>query len=159
MAKLEKATFAAGCFWGVEEIFASTKGVKATMVGYTGGNMVNPTYKDVCSSMTGHAEAVEVEFDPKEVSYEALLDIFWANHNPTMMNRQGPDVGDQYRSAIFYHSDKQKKAAEKSKDKIESSGKWKKPIVTQIAAAVKFYKAEDYHQRYLQKRGLSNCHV
>ena len=159
MAKLEKATFAAGCFWGVEEIFASTKGVKATMVGYTGGNMVNPTYKDVCSSMTGHAEAVEVEFDPKEVSYEALLDIFWANHNPTMMNMQGPDVGDQYRSAIFYHSDKQKKAAEKSKDKIESSGKWKKPIVTQIAAAVKFYKAEDYHQRYLQKRGLSNCHV
>src|SRR3989344_230050 len=140
--KLEKATFAAGCFWGVEEIFMSTKGVKETAVGYTGGRMDNPTYKDVCTDRTGHVEAVQVVFDPKEVSFEALLEIFWNNHNPTTPNRQGPDVGSQYRSAIFYHNEKQKKIAEKSRE--QKAGKFKSKIVTEIVPAAEFYKAEEY---------------
>ena len=156
--KTEKATFAAGCFWGVEETFRKTKGVVGTMVGYTGGTMKNPTYEDVCTDETSHAEAVQVEFDPKIISLEELLDIFWQNHNPTQLNRQGPDIGTQYRSAIFYHNEKQKKAAIKSKEILDKSGKYSKPIVTEIVPAVDFYKAEEYHQRYLEKRGLKICH-
>lgn len=155
----EKATFAAGCFWGVEEMFRHLNGVKATMVGYTGGHMANPSYEKVCSDETGHAEAVEVTYDPSLVTYEDLLKIFWDNHNPTTRNRQGPDVGTQYRSAIFYHSDEQKAAAEQSRASVAASGKWKQPIVTEIVPAVSFYKAEEYHQQYLEKRGLSTCHT
>lgn len=156
--KTEKATFAAGCFWGVEEAFRKTKGVVNTMVGYTGGKMKNPTYEDVCSDETGHAEAVQVEFDPKKVSYEKLLDTFWQNHDPTQLNMQGPDVGSQYRSAVFYHNERQRKAAIKSKETLNKSGKYSKPIVTGILPAADFYKAEEYHQRYLEKRGLKICH-
>ena len=156
--KTETATFAAGCFWGVEEAFRKTKGVINTMVGYTGGKMKNPTYEGVCSDETGHAEAVQIEFYPKKVSYEKLLDIFWQNHDPTQLNRQGPDVGSQYRSAIFYHTEKQKKAALKSKEILDKSGKYSRPIATQILPAADFYKAEEYHQRYLEKKGLNVCH-
>lgn len=148
--KTETATFAAGCFWGVEEAFRKKKGVVGTMVGYTGGKMKNPSYGDVCSDETGHAEAVQIEFDPKKVSYEKLLDIFWQNHDPTQFNRQGPDVGSQYRSAIFYHTEKQRKAAIKSKEMLEKSKKYSKPIATQILPAADFYRAEEYHQRYRQ---------
>jgi peptide-methionine (S)-S-oxide reductase len=155
----ETATFAAGCFWGVEEMFRHLPGVIDTMVGYTGGKMQNPTYEDVCTSRTGHAEAVQVIYDPEKVAYEKLLDVFWTNHNPTTVDRQGPDIGTQYRSAIFYHSPEQKKIAEASRERLEKSGKWKNPIVTQIVPAETFYKAEEYHQRYLEKRGLSTCHV
>src|SRR3989338_7153726 len=147
-SKTQLATFAAGCFWHVEEDFMHMKGVIKTTVGYSGGNMENPTYKDVCSDETGHAEAVQVEFDPKQVSYEKLLEVFWENHDPTQLNRQGPDAGTQYRSAIFYHDEKQKEMAIKSKNKIEKSGKFKKPIMTEIVPAKEFYKAEEYHQRY-----------
>lgn len=153
------ATFGAGCFWGVEERFRTTPGVISTAVGYEGGQMENPTYEDVCSDSSGHAEVVQVEFDTAKVSYEALLDIFWTNHNPTTMNRQGPDIGSQYRSVVFYHSPEQKTAAEQAKSALEASGKWKLPIVTQIEPAQTFYKAEDYHQQYLAKRGLSTCHI
>jgi len=156
---MEKATFAAGCFWGVEAAFRQQKGVKSTAVGYMGGKTKDPTYEDVCTDKTGHAEVVQVEFDPKEVSYRQLLDTFWKNHNPTQLNRQGPDVGTQYRSAIFYHSVAQKKEAEASKAAIDSSGKYKSPIVTEISPAPAFYKAEDYHQQYLEKRGLTSCHL
>lgn len=156
---LETATFGAGCFWGVEETFRTTKGVKETAVGYMGGAMEKPSYEDVCTDRTGHAEVVQTQYDPKEVSYEKLLDIFWSNHNPTTMNRQGPDIGTQYRSVIFYHLKGQKEAAEKSKEVLEQSGKWKKPIVTQIAPASHFWRAEEYHQQYLLKRGLSSCHI
>lgn len=155
----ELATFGAGCFWGVEERFRTTPGVISTAVGYEGGTTTNPTYEDVCTDGTGHAEVVQMEFDPSKVSYDQLLEIFWANHNPTTMNRQGPDIGTQYRSVIFYHTPEQKAAAEKSKAALEASGKWKQPIVTQIVAAQPFYKAEDYHQQYLAKRGLSTCHI
>ncbi len=155
----EKATFGAGCFWGVEETFRKTPGVIDTKVGYTGGTLKNPTYKDVCSDTTGHAEAVEVTFDPKKVSYDKLLKIFWENHNPTTMNRQGPDVGTQYRSVIFYHDDEQKKEAEQSKDELGKSGKFHNPVVTQIVPATEFYVAEEYHQRYLEKRGLESCAI
>ncbi|TAL57980.1 MAG: peptide-methionine (S)-S-oxide reductase [Nanoarchaeota archaeon] len=158
-AKLETATFAAGCFWGVEETFRTTKGVKETVVGYTGGHTKNPTYKDVCSDRTGHAEAVQVTFDPSEVSYEDLLNVFWDNHDPTQYHRQGPDVGSQYRSVIFYHSPKQKKLAEDSKKFWNGSGKFDKPIVTNIEPAKEFYKAEEYHQKYLMKGGMSSCHI
>jgi peptide-methionine (S)-S-oxide reductase len=158
-SKTTLATFAAGCFWGVEETFRQTDGVLSTRVGYTGGNVENPSYEMVCTDGTGHAEAVEVTYDPAKVSYETLLQIFWDNHNPTTMNRQGPDIGSQYRSAIFYHSEEQKDAAEKSLKKLEESGKWKNPIVTQIVPAATFYEAEDYHQQYLAKRGLSSCHM
>jgi len=158
--KFETATFAAGCFWGVEEIFRTMKGVKETAVGYTGGHMKNPTYEDVCSDETGHAEAVQIKFNPKEVSYEKLVDIFFKNHNPTTMNRQGSDVGSQYRSAIFYHSEEQRKVAEKVKKEVEKSGRWKGPIVTQIVPAEGFYEAEEYHQKYYFKRGMKAvCHL
>ena len=153
----EKATFGAGCFWGVEETFRKLKGVTATAVGYAGGTKPNPSYEDVCTDKTGHAEVVEVEFDPSQISYEQLLDVFWSNHNPTTLNRQGPDVGTQYRSVIFYHSPEQKAAAEKSK--IEKSTKFPRPIVTQIEPAPKFWRAEEYHQRYLEKRGQAHCAI
>lgn len=157
--KTEKATFAAGCFWGVEETFRQTPGVVSTMVGYTGGTTKDPTYREVCTDTTGHAEAVLVEYDPTRVTYDQLLEIFWANHNPTTLNRQGPDTGSQYRSAIFYHNAEQERAARASMERLEKSGKWKRPIVTQIVPAATFYKAEEYHQQYLAKRGLANCHV
>ena len=155
----ELATFGAGCFWGVEVAFRNVKGVKDALVGYLGGTLPNPTYKDVCTGRTGHAEVVQVEYDPSEVTYGRLLDVFWENHNPTTLNRQGPDIGTQYRSAIFYHTDEQKRAAEDSKAKLEASGRFSKPIVTEITPASTFYQAEDYHQRYLEKRGLASCHV
>jgi peptide-methionine (S)-S-oxide reductase len=155
----ELATFGAGCFWGVEVTFRNTPGVKDALVGYLGGTLANPTYKDVCTGRTGHAEVVQVEYDPGEVTYEKLLDVFWANHNPTTLNRQGPDVGTQYRSAIFYHTPEQKKLAEEAKARLGESGRFRNPIVTEITAASTFYPAEDYHQRYLEKRGLASCHV
>ena len=157
--KYEKATFGAGCFWGVEDAFLQIEGVKMTTVGYLGGSMKNPTYKDICYNNTGHAEVVEIVFDPKVVSYENLLSVFWEIHNPTLLNRQGPDVGTQYRSAIFFHSKKQKMIAEKSKNDLENSKKFKNPIVTEITETSKFYKAEEYHQEYLKKNGLSSCHI
>ncbi len=157
--KMEKATFGAGCFWGVEETFRKINGVTSAAVGYAGGRTENPTYEAVCSHETGHAEVVELEFDPAKVTYRQLLDVFWSNHNPTTLNRQGPDVGDQYRSVIFYHSPEQKAAAEESKANLEKSGRFSRPIVTLIEPAPKFYRAEEYHQRYLEKRGLSHCAV
>lgn len=156
---MQFATFGAGCFWGVEEIFRQINGVKDTDVGYMGGTFKNPTYKDVCNGDTGHAEVVHITYDPAEVSYEKLLEIFWENHNPTTRNRQGPDTGRQYRSAIFYHTPEQQKIAKKSKAALEESGKWHTPIVTEITPAGAFYKAEEYHQQYLRKNGLSNCHI
>ena len=155
--KFEKATFAAGCFWGVEAAFRKVKGVVETTVGYTGGQFENPTYKDVCTGKTGHAEAVEVIFDPSKVSYEQLLDVFWSIHNPTSMNRQGPDVGTQYRSAVFYHDEIQSRTARASKERLEISGRFNMPIVTQIVPAMKFYRAEEYHQRYLEKDRGASC--
>jgi peptide-methionine (S)-S-oxide reductase len=155
----ELATFGAGCFWGVEVTFRNTPGVKDAVVGYLGGTMANPSYKDVCTGRTGHAEVVQVTYDPSEVTYDQLLDVFWENHDPTTLNRQGPDVGTQYRSAIFYHTPEQQRAAEKSKEELEKSGRFRKPIVTEITLASTFYLAEDYHQRYLEKRGLATCHV
>jgi peptide-methionine (S)-S-oxide reductase len=152
------ATFAAGCFWGVEDAFRGVKGVTSTTVGYTGGHTKNPSYKDVCGHATGHAEAVEVEFDPKQVSYQKLLDLFWEIHDPTQLNRQGPDVGSQYRSAIFFHDADQEAAARASKAALEKSGKFKSEIVTQIGPAPEFYRAEDYHQQYFEKRGVKSCH-
>lgn len=150
-----KATFGAGCFWHVEDLLAKTKGVKSTKVGYAGGQLPNPTYEEVCTDRTGHAEAVEVEFDPEEISFEELLDVFWNNHNPTTLNRQGPDVGIQYRSVIFYHDEKQKEIAEKSKQSLSESGKYDNPVVTEITPAPTFYDAEEYHQKYFKKHGLS----
>ena len=158
MTKTELATFGAGCFWGVEDTFRHISGVLDVIVGYTGGTMENPTYEMVCSDKTGHAEAVQVTFDPSKVSYETLLNVFWDNHNPTTRNQQGPDFGSQYRSVIFYHSDEQKKLAEASRQKLDESGKWKNPIVTQVLPATTFYKAEEYHQQYLKKNGLGSCH-
>ena len=155
---LQKATFGAGCFWGVEAEFRQLpKGVVSTAVGYEGGTMKNPTYRDVCTDRTGHAEVVEVEYDPEKVSYEDLLKVFWANHDPTTLNRQGPDVGTQYRSVIFYHTPEQQAAALASKEKLEKSGRYRRPIVTEIVPATSFYRAEEYHQQYLEKRGLSSC--
>ncbi len=156
---MTKATFAAGCFWGVEAAFRQVPGVKQTAVGYTGGQMTSPTYEQVCTDRTGHAEAVEVEYDPAQVSYENLLEVFWANHDPTQLNRQGPDYGSQYRSAIFYHTPEQQAAAEASKQALADSGKLRRPIVTQIVPAAEFYRAEEYHQQYLEKRGQSSCHI
>jgi len=154
---MEKATFAAGCFWGVEAEFRKIKGVTNVTVGYTGGHYPNPTYHDVCSDRTGHAEAALVEFDPQQVSYQQLLNAFWEMHDPTTPNRQGPDVGTQYRSVIFYHSPEQKVAAEASKKAL--SGKYERPVVTEIVPAAEFYPAEDYHQRYFEKRGVASCHI
>lgn len=150
-----KATFGAGCFWHVEDLLNKTKGVKSTAVGYIGGKLQNPTYEEVCTDKTGHAEAVEVEYDPDEISFEDLLNVFWTNHNPTTLNRQGPDVGIQYRSAIFYHDEKQKEIAENSKQFLEKSGKYDDPVVTEIVPAPTFYKAEEYHQKYFKKHGFS----
>jgi peptide-methionine (S)-S-oxide reductase len=150
---MERATFAAGCFWGVEADFRAIEGVVDALVGYTGGSTPNPTYQQVCSDRTGHAEAVEVTFDPARVSYSQLLDAFWELHDPTTPNRQGPDVGSQYRSAIFYHSEEQRAAAEASKAALERSGRYKTPVVTEIVPAATFWRAEDYHQQYVAKRG------
>jgi peptide-methionine (S)-S-oxide reductase len=156
---MAKATFAAGCFWGVEETFRQIEGVTGTAVGYVGGETENPTYEQVCTDRTGHAEAVEVDFDPARVSYEHLLDVFWTNHDPTQLNRQGPDYGTQYRSAIFYHTPEQQAAAEGSKARLAASGRLPRPIVTQIVPAAQFYRAEEYHQQYLEKRGQRSCHI
>jgi peptide-methionine (S)-S-oxide reductase len=153
------ATFGAGCFWGVEALFRQIDGVTDTAVGYMGGSKENPSYEEVCTDTTGHAEVVHLEYDPEVVTYEELLKVFWENHDPTQLNRQGPDVGTQYRSVIFYHTPEQKEAAEKSKAELEQSGKYDKPIVTEITPAAPFYKAEEYHQRYLEKRGLSSCNI
>ncbi|MBK0404346.1 peptide-methionine (S)-S-oxide reductase MsrA [Adhaeribacter sp. BT258] len=155
---MEKATFAAGCFWGVEAIFRQLDGVKATCVGYIGGITENPTYEEICSDKTEHAEAVEITYDPARISYQDLLDVFWQQHNPTTLNRQGPDIGAQYRSAIFYHNQAQKEAAQISKALLQQSEIYRnQPIVTEISAAGVFYKAEEYHQQYLEKRGFTNC--
>ncbi len=158
-AKTKTAMFGAGCFWGVEEVFRALPGVLDTKVGYAGGKTENPTYDDICTDETGHAEVVRVEYDPARVAYEQLLEAFWSNHNPTSVNRQGPDVGTQYRSVIFYFDDAQKVEAEKSRAALVASGKWKQPIATEIVPAAPFYEAEEYHQRYLAKRGMSTCHV
>jgi len=155
----EKATFAAGCFWGVEAAFRQVPGVLDAAVGYSGGAFPNPTYEDVCTGRTGHAESVQVEFDPARVSYDQLLDVFWENHDPTTLNRQGPDVGTQYRSVIFVEGPEQEKAAKESKERLEKSGRYRRPIVTEIAPAQPFWRAEDYHQRYLEKRGLAHCKI
>lgn len=154
-----KATFGAGCFWGVEATFRQTEGVTSTQVGYLGGNFENPSYTDVCTGRTGHAEVVEVEFDPSIVTYEELLEVFWENHDPTQHNRQGPDVGAQYRSAIFFHSPEQEAAARASKQTLERNGKYQRPIATEVTPTSKFYRAEEYHQQYLEKRGLAQCHI
>jgi len=154
---MEKATFGAGCFWGVEESFRTLKGVASTAVGYEGGHLERPTYEDVCTGRTFHAEVVEVTYDPAQINYDTLLDVFWKGHNPTTLNRQGPDVGTQYRSAIFFHSPEQEKTAKASKEKTQKL--IPKPIVTEIVPAKIFWKAEDYHQQYLAKRGLGSCHI
>ncbi len=156
---MEKATFAAGCFWGVEATFRNISGVVSTQVGYTGGKLENPTYQDVCTDQTGHAEAVEITYDPSKVAYEDLLKVFWENHDPTQKNRQGPDVGTQYRSAIFYHTPAQEAAARVSKEKLEQAGAFRRPIATEIVPAAKIWRAEEYHQQYLEKRGLASCHI
>ena len=157
--KTEKATFGAGCFWGVEANFREVKGVVATAVGYEGGTTKNPTYQDVCTDATGHAEVVQVEYDPEKVSYDKLLQVFWTNHDPTTENRQGPDVGTQYRSVIFYESPEQKTEAEASKARLEKSGTFHRPVVTHIEPAMTFYKAEDYHQQYLEKNPNGYCGI
>lgn len=155
----EKATFGAGCFWGVESAFREIDGVVDAAVGYSGGHTANPTYKDVCTDRTGHAEVVEVEYDPVKVSYDRLLDVFWNAHDPTQVNRQGPDVGTQYRSVIFFHTLEQEQAARASKAKLEAANRFRRPIATQIEPAQAFHRAEEYHQQYLAKRGLSHCHI
>ena len=156
---MAKATFGAGCFWGVEVAFRNVPGVQDAIVGYSGGQTESPTYKDVCSGRTGHAEAVEVEYDPSAVSYDDLLKVFWENHDPTQVNRQGPDVGEQYRSVIFFHTPEQQAAAIASKEALDKAGRHRKPIATQVVPAAPFYRAEDYHQRYLEKRGLATCRI
>jgi peptide-methionine (S)-S-oxide reductase len=155
----EIATFGAGCFWGIEAAFRKVSGVVDAVVGYSGGHTVNPTYKDVCTDETGHAEVVQVTFDPAKVSYEKLLDTFWQIHDPTQKNRQGPDFGKQYRTAIFFHSPEQEAAAKKSKAALDASGKLGRPTATEITPAGPFYRAEEYHQRYLEKRGAASCHT
>lgn len=154
---MQKATFGAGCFWGVETAFRQVKGVLSTAVGYSGGTFKDPTYHDVCTGRTGHAEVVEVEYDPSKVSYEELLAVFWNIHDPTTLNRQGPDVGTQYRSAIFFHNPEQEVTAKASKEQLQHSGRFKKPIVTELTPASPFYRAEEYHQRYLEKHGQASC--
>jgi peptide-methionine (S)-S-oxide reductase len=154
---MDKATFGAGCFWGVEAAFRQVKGVVSTAVGYSGGHFPDATYKDVCSGKTGHAEVVQVEYDPAQVSYDDLLKVFWENHNPTTLNRQGPDVGTQYRSAIYFHTPEQEAAARASKEKAQAH--FKSKIVTEITPASEFWRAEDYHQQYLEKRGLAHCSI
>jgi len=156
---MQQATFGAGCFWGVEAAFRQVPGVIDTAVGYMGGTLKNPSYQDVCTDGTGHAEVVQVQYDPEQVPYEELLRVFWENHDPTTRNRQGPDVGSQYRSAIFFHSPEQEAAARKSTEELDRSGRYKRPIVTEIVPAPVFWPAEEYHQRYLEKRGLAHCHL
>ena len=158
-AATETATFGAGCFWGVEAAFRQVPGVVETAVGYEGGTLEKPSYRDVCSDRTGHAEVVQVTYDPAQVPYERLLEVFWENHDPTQVNRQGPDVGTQYRSVIFTHSDAQRAAATASKEALDRSGRFRRPIATQIVPASTFWRAEEYHQRYLEKRGLATCHI
>lgn len=154
------ATFAAGCFWGVEETFRRVPGVLRTSVGYTGGWLEHPTYEQVCTDRTGHAEALQVLYDPEQVSYGQLLDVFWSCHDPTQLDRQGPDIGSQYRSAIFFHDDEQKAEAVASKDALEASGRHRRPVVTEIVAAETFWRAEEYHQQYFAKRGVDpTCHL
>lgn len=156
---MEKATLAGGCFWGIQLDFDKVDGVISTQVGYTAGHTENPSYQDICAGQTNHAEAVEIFFDPARISFSALLDIFWKIHNPTTLNRQGPDHGSQYRSAIFYHSEAQKDLAEKSREACDKSGAWPDPIVTEITAAAPFWPAEEYHQKYLEKKGATiSCH-
>jgi len=159
MQQLETATFGAGCFWGVEVTFGRLTGVKETAVGYEGGSKPNPTYKEVCTDKTGHAEVVQVVFDPAKISYEQLLETFFAAHDPTQLNRQGPDWGTQYRSVVFYHSPEQQKAALAMKERLGAEGRYDKPIVTVVEPATTFWPAEDYHQKYLEKRGLAVCHI
>ncbi len=154
---MKKATFGAGCFWGVETAFRRVPGVVDAAVGYLGGTFEAPTYHDVCTGRTGHAEVVEVDYDPEKVGYDRLLDVFWASHDPTTLNRQGPDVGTQYRSAIFTHDDEQAAAAIASRDRAQASGRFRRPIVTEITPASTFYRAEEYHQRYLEKAGRASC--
>jgi peptide-methionine (S)-S-oxide reductase len=155
----EKATFGAGCFWGVEATFREIPGVVDAAVGYEGGELENPSYKQVCTDSTGHAEVVEVEYDPAKVPYQQLLEVFWNAHDPTQVNRQGPDWGTQYRTVIFYHSPEQERIARAAKAELEASRRFKKPIATQIVPATTFWRAEEYHQRYLEKRGLRQCHI
>jgi peptide-methionine (S)-S-oxide reductase len=155
----EKATFGAGCFWGVEATFREILGVIDATSGYMGGTLHNPTYQDVCTDRTGHAEVVQVEYDPAKVSYEQLLEAFFKLHDPTQVNRQGPDFGKQYRSAIFYHSPEQEAVARATKERLQKSGQFSKPIATELTPAATFWRAEDYHQRYLEKRGLRHCHI
>lgn len=155
----ETATFAAGCFWGIESAFRQIPGVTDATVGYMGGHTENPTYEQVCSKTTGHAEVVQVQYAPNVVTYETLLDAFWKMHDPTQLNRQGPDVGDQYRSAIFFHTPEQESAAKASKQKLSESGRFDRPVVTEITKAATFYRGEEYHQQYLAKRGLAGCHI
>lgn len=156
---MQVATFAAGCFWGVEAAFRRLPGVVATSVGYIGGHAAHPTYEQVCSDRTGHAEAVRVEFDPDVVSYEQLLDVFWQAHDPTQLNRQGPDIGSQYRSAIFFHTPQQEQAARAAKERLAASARFRRPIVTEIVPAGDYWTAEEYHQQYLEKRGRASCHL
>jgi len=156
---METATFGAGCFWGVEATFRQVPGVVSTAVGYMGGTLASPTYQDVCTDKTGHAEAVQITYDPLKMSYDDLLRVFWQNHDPTTLNRQGPDVGTQYRSVIFYHTPEQEAAARASKESLERAGAFKRPIVTEIAPVSTFWRAEEYHQQYLEKRGLAQCHT
>jgi peptide-methionine (S)-S-oxide reductase len=157
--EMATATFAAGCFWGVEEAFRRTPGVTETAVGYMGGRLESPTYQAVCTDRTGHAEVVQVQFDPDQVSYDQLLELFWRIHDPTTLNRQGPDVGTQYRSAVFYHDESQQAAAEAMKARLDSSGSFRRPIVTEITPAATFWRAEEYHQHYVVKHGGSSCHL
>jgi peptide-methionine (S)-S-oxide reductase len=156
---MKKAMFGAGCFWGVEETFRGVPGVIDTAVGYSGGALDHPTYEDVCSKTTGHAEVVEVTYDPAKVTYDQLLAVFWKSHDPTTLNRQGPDVGTQYRSAVYYIDDEQKAVAEASKARLDASGNLRRPVVTEITPASTFWRAEEYHQKYLAKRGRSACHL
>jgi peptide-methionine (S)-S-oxide reductase len=159
MTDTRKATFGAGCFWGVEVAFRQVPGVLNAEAGYEGGSLTNPSYEDVCTGRSGHAEVVEVTFDPARVSFEQLVDVFFTHHDPTTLNRQGPDRGTQYRSAIFYHDQEQRDVAEAAKERWNRSGRWRSPIVTEIAPASTFYRAEEYHQRYLEKHGLASCHL
>ena len=156
---METASFAAGCFWGVEATFRQTPGVVSTAVGYMGGTLENPTYQDVCTDKTGHAEVVQIAYDPSKLSYNDLLRVFWENHDPTTLNCQGPDVGTQYRSVIFYYTPEQQALARASKENLERAGTFKRPIVTEIVPASSFWRAEEYHQLYLEKRGLAQCHI
>lgn len=157
--KLQVATFAAGCFWGVEEAFRKMRGVKSTAVGYTGGRFEDPTYEDVCTDMTGHAEAVQLQYDPREVSYEQLLETFWSVHDPTTKDRQGPDIGSQYRSMIACHTPEQEVLAKKSKEELSRAGRFRNKIITEIVPATTFYMAEEYHQKYYEKRGGGSCYL